>query len=80
MKKSRRNNKKKMRALVIRMYNGIGALLALLGFIILSAIETTVKDFNEPLLPCIVTGIIGLVILGVGVYCINDGFKYENRY
>lgn len=78
MKKSRKNNKKEMRALVIRMYNGLGALLALLGIICLGGIETTVKDFNGTV--SITPIIIGLVALAVGAYMIVDGHKHERAY
>ena len=77
MRKLRKTTKKEMRTLVIKMYNGLGALLAILGFICLGAIETTVKEFDGSLLSTIKPAIIGLVMLAVGAYMIMDGYKYN---
>lgn len=78
MKKSRKNNKKEMRTLVIRMYNGLGGLLALLGIICLSGIESTIKDFNGIVSATPI--VIGLLALVVGAYMIVDGSKHERPY
>lgn len=78
MKKSRKNNKKEMRALVVRMYNGLGGLLALLGIICLGGIESTIKDFNG--IVSVAPIIIGIVALAVGAYMIVDGSKHERAY
>lgn len=78
MKKSRKNNKKEMRATVIRMYNGLGGLLALLGIICLSGIESTIKDFNG--IVSVTPIIIGILAFVVGTYMIVDGSKHERAY
>ena len=72
-----RKSKKEMRKLVIKMYNGLGGLLAILGFICISAAETTVKDFDGSLMSGIKISLIGLSILVIGAYMLTDGYKYE---
>ena len=72
-------NKKKIRNLVIRTYETIGALLAIAGFICMLGGETTTKDFGGTIATFFIAFLVGIVLFAIGAYMVHDVNKYEAK-